>query len=133
MQDLDIVSKEKQLKNKIMKKYLLILTSIFTFCSLNAQEVSKSKKSETIVIQTSAQCGDCKERIENGLNYTKGVVFAELNDDTKKVTVKYKTGVTSPQKIKAKIAEIGYDADEIKATKSGLDKLPTCCKPGGMK
>ena len=111
-----------------MKKYLLILASIFTMYYLNAQEVSKNKKTETIVIQTSAICEDCKERIEGGLNYIKGVVFAELNDNTKKVTVKYKTEIISPQQIKEKIAEIGYDADEVKASKVGFDKLPTCCK-----
>jgi copper chaperone CopZ len=116
-----------------MKKYLLILASIFTLYYSNAQELVKTKKTETIVLQTSAQCGDCKERIEGGLNYTKGVIFAELNEDTKKVTVKYKTAIISAQKIKEKIAEIGYDAEEVKATKNGLDKLPTCCKPGGMK
>jgi copper chaperone CopZ len=94
----------------------------------NAQEVAKNKKTETIVIQTSAICEDCKERIEGGLNYTKGIVFSELNDKTKKVTVKYKTEIITPQQIKEKIAEIGYDADEIKASQAGFDKLPTCCK-----
>ncbi len=111
-----------------MKKYLLILASIFTMYYSNAQEGAKNKKTETIVIQTSAICDDCKERIEGGLNYTKGVVFAELNDKTKKVTVKYKTEVIKPQQIKEKIAEIGYDADEVKASKAGFDKLPACCQ-----
>jgi mercuric ion binding protein len=111
-----------------MKKYLLIFASIFTMYYSNAQEVAKNKKTETIVIQTSAICEHCKERIEGGLNYTKGIVFSELNDKTKKVTVKYKTEVITPQQIKEKIAEIGYDADEIKASKVGFDKLPTCCK-----
>jgi len=46
----------------------------------------KKSKFQTVIIQTSAECGDCKERIENGLNYTKGISFAELDLETKKVT-----------------------------------------------
>jgi len=115
-----------------MKNYITILISILTLSFANAQESKPLRKVETIEIQTSAQCEDCKERIENGLNYTKGVVFAELNDDTKKVTVKYKTSVISAQQIRQKISEIGYSADDVKATEPGLNKLPACCKPGGM-
>jgi periplasmic mercuric ion binding protein len=114
-----------------MKKYLMIMIAAFTMHYTNAQEATK-KKTETVVIQTSAQCGDCEERIESALNYLKGVVFAELDNETKKVTVKYKTSALTVAQIKQKIAETGYAADEVKATEEGIDKLPACCKPGGM-
>ena len=113
-----------------MKKYMMIMIAAFTMHYTNAQEATK--KTETVVIQTSAQCGQCKERIENALNYTKGIVFAELDDETKKVTVKYKTSVVTVAQIKQKLAEIGYSADEVKATEEGFNELPACCKPGGM-
>jgi copper chaperone CopZ len=89
------------------------------------------KKIEEAVIQTSAQCGDCKERIESKLNYTKGVVFGELDLDSKKVTVRYKTKSISLQEIKQAIASIGYSADEVKAKEEDVLKLPKCCQPGG--
>ena len=111
---------------------IIILMCFIGIQTGKAQETS-AKRTETIIIQTSAQCDDCKERIENALNYTKGVSFAELDLETKKVTVKYKTGLITPEQIKQKIAEIGYDADDVKAEKAGFDKLPTCCKPGGHK
>lgn len=113
-----------------MKKYILIIVSLVTMQFVSGQEATKGKKVETIEIQTSAICEDCKERIENALNYTKGVVFAELNNETKKVTVKYKINVISPLQIKQKITEIGYDADELKAKNEGFQKLPMCCRPG---
>ena len=65
-----------------MKKYFLSIIILF-ICG-----ISFSQKAETSVIQTSAQCNDCKERIEGKLNYTKGIKFAELDMETKKVTVK---------------------------------------------
>ena len=89
------------------------------------------KKIEEAVIQTSAQCGDCKERIESKLNYTKGVVFAELDLESKKVTVRYKTKSISLQEIKQDIASIGYSADDVKAKEEDVLKLPKCCQPGG--
>ena len=109
-----------------MKKYFLsivILFSCFVFFSQN---------SEISVIQTSAQCNDCKDRIEGKLNYTKGVKFAELDMENKKVTVKYSSKKISLQKIKETIAAIGYDADEVKAKQEDILKLPKCCQPGGM-
>ena len=89
------------------------------------------KKFEEVIIQTSAQCGDCKERIESKLNYTKGVIFAELELESKKVTVKYKTKFITLLEIKKAIASIGYSADEIKAKEEDVLKLPKCCQPGG--
>jgi len=86
----------------------------------------------TIVLQTSAQCGQCKERIEGKLNYTKGIKFAELDLENKKVTIKYTTSKISALEIKALIASIGYDADDVKAKKEDVLKLPLCCQPGGM-
>jgi len=93
----------------------------------------KKAKYETVVIQTSAECGDCKERIEEGLNYTKGVKFAELDLESKKVTIKYMPSKISLNEIKTKINDIGYDADDMKAAEEKVKKLPLCCQPGGMK
>jgi mercuric ion binding protein len=94
--------------------------------------ISFAQKAETSVIQTSAQCNDCKERIEEKLNYTTGVKFAELDLETKKVSVKYSPKKITLQKIKETIASVGYDADEVKAKQEDILKLPRCCQQGGM-
>ena len=109
-----------------MKRSTLIIFLLF-FSELALSQ----KKFEEVIIQTSAQCGDCKERIESKLNYTKGVIFAELELETKKVTVKYKTKFITLLEIKKAIASIGYSADEIKAKEEDVLKLPKCCQPGG--
>jgi copper chaperone CopZ len=102
------------------------------FITITGISYSQKKKNiEKTEIQTSAQCGDCKERIESKLNYTKGVVFAELDLDSKKVTVKFKSSVITKEHIKEIIAEIGYDADDVKAKPENVEKLPNCCRPGG--
>lgn len=109
-----------------MKKLMLMLVATcFTL-------VAYSQKVQTSVIHTSAECGSCKERIEGVLNYTKGVKFAELDVESKDLTVKYKTKKISLDEIKKILVETGYDADDMKANPEAVEKLPACCKPGGM-
>jgi copper chaperone CopZ len=106
-------------------------TSVLSLLFVLLSTLSYGQKSITIQIQTSAQCDDCKERIEGKLNYTKGIKFAELNDQTKIVTVKYNPKKIELLAIKQTIAKIGYDADEVKAAKEDVEKLPKCCQPNG--
>ncbi len=105
----------------------MILSLFFVLMST----VSFGQKMMTSEIQTNAQCGDCKERIEGKLNYIKGIKFAELNDETKIVTVKFDPNKIDLVTIKQSIAKIGYDADEVKAAKEDVEKLPKCCQPKG--
>jgi copper chaperone CopZ len=114
-----------------MKNTLTLLLILLTVNLSFSQE--KKSKFQTVIIQTSAECGDCKERIENGLNYTKGVSFAELDLETKKVTVKFKVSKVTLEQVRSKINSIGYDADSSKADPEAVKRLPLCCQPGGMK
>lgn len=107
---------------------MLVLIVGLSACGIMNGQSSK----ETISIQTNAECGQCKERIEGDLNYTKGVVYADLNLDNKKVEVKYNSKKITEQEIKQIISEIGYNADEVKANKKSQSELPACCQPGGM-
>lgn len=111
-----------------MKNAVLII-----LMALASSSFGQSSKVETVKIQTTAECGDCKDRIEGKLNYTKGIKFADLDLDTKIVEVKYKTAKISLDEIKHIISEIGYGADEVPANPESVKKLPACCQPGGMK
>ena len=89
------------------------------------------EKHRASAVQFDCQCNDCKERIEGKLNYTKGIKFAELDEQTKIVTVKYDPSKIDLMTIKQTIAKIGYDADEVKAAQEDVEKLPKCCQPKG--
>jgi len=107
-----------------MNKVIGVLMVMFVFQGI-AQTV---KKVEVVEIQTSALCGECKERIEDKLNYTKGIKFAELNLDNKVISVKYKTKDISSSQIKEIISMIGYHADDVERNKAAFDALPGCCR-----
>ena len=112
-----------------MKNLKFIPTLLFLLAfSINAF----AQGNDTLKIKTSAECGMCKKTIEKELAYVKGVKKANLDVESKVVTVVYNPKKTSPEKIKAAIAKCGYDADEVNADSKAYENLPACCKKGGM-
>ena len=85
-------------------------------------------KNVEIKIKTSAVCGMCKDRIEQGLAFEKGIKDVSLDVETKIATVKYNPAKITPDEIRTAISKLGYDADEVLADKKAYDKLPACCK-----
>jgi copper chaperone CopZ len=114
-----------------MKK-LIAMIALLAGVQVASAQTTPSKTQE-VSIQTSAECGECEIRLEEALNYTKGIVFAELDLTTMKLNVKFKPKQITLEEIKVKIASLGYQADEVPADKVAFDALPACCKPGGMK
>jgi len=110
----------------------LIIITLFAVSSSNVM-AQKVKKTETIIIKTSTQCGMCKERVEKAMAYEKGVKSSSLDVDKAEFTITYKLAKTSPEKIRAAISKLGYDADDVKAIQKTHDNLPACCQKGGHK
>lgn len=86
-----------------------------------------------VKITTSAQCDMCKKRIEDGLFTQKGVVSANLDVNTKVVTIKYRSNKTNEDDLRNYISSLGYQADSVPANKEAYDLLPGCCQIDGMK
>jgi len=104
-------------------------TGIFLLMVLLATGLyAADSKFDTIKVKTSSQCGECKEIIEEALAFEKGVKTAELDVETKIVTVTYKKNKTSPEKIRKAISKVGYDADDLTADPKAYSKLDACCK-----
>jgi copper chaperone CopZ len=107
-----------------MKKLILVLMLGFAV-GANAQQ----KKPITVTINTpTVQCDMCKNKIEDYLKYEEGLTKVVVNPKQKKTIVTYLTDRTNLENIKTAIANVGYDAEEIKAAKDAYDKLPACCK-----
>ena len=78
-----------------------------------------------VLIET--QVGKSKEVVE-AIRQLKGVKSVELDDETKIVTITYKTAKTNPEKLRKAISKLGYDADDVEADAEAYAKLPKCCK-----
>lgn len=109
--DLDLVLK---IKSKKMKK-LLVIACMFIGYNTLAQKTEKPAKKAEITIKTDVQCGDCEERIEGKLNYTKGIKFAEVNVKEDEILVRYNARKITQSEIENMIANLGYDANNVKA------------------
>jgi len=115
---------------KFFSRFFLVVV-----CSIIFAETAcaQDKKIETIKIKTSAVCGMCKDRIENGMAFEKGIKDVSLDVETKIVTIKYNTKSTSPDELRKKISKLGYDADDVPCDKVAYEKLPACCKKDAPK
>lgn len=110
-----------------MKKSILLIGMMFlTVMPIIAQ--GKSSKNKEVRIMTTAQCTQCKDRIESALAFEKGVRNSVLDLETKEVKVYYKEGRTTEDKIRRAITKLGYDADNMKKDETAYKKLPACCK-----
>lgn len=113
-------------KSLLVIPFMLLILSVFTSTDTKAQ-------SQEIIIQTTAQCGECKSNIEKALIAEKGVRFAELNVKTKQAKVIYNPKKTNPDNLRKAISKVGYDADSIPADPEAVKKLSPCCTKDGHK
>jgi mercuric ion binding protein len=105
-----------------MKK---IFIAVFSILTINAWA-----QKETVQINTSAECvaNCCKDRIEEEMQFTKGVTAVNLNIESQVLTVTFKTKKNSVENIRKIISSIGYDADDVRANESAHNALPNCCQ-----
>ena len=106
-----------------MRKFILVIALVSFSVMLKAQ-------TEKVDIKTSAICKMCKNKIEEDLAFEKGVKSSELDLETKILTVEYNSKRTDADKIRSRIAKIGYNADSVKREEKAYFKLPDCCKDG---
>ncbi|MGB4771171.1 MAG: heavy-metal-associated domain-containing protein [Chitinophagaceae bacterium] len=109
-----------------MKKGLLLFVLALGFSLVS---LAQQKKPLTVKIQTpTAQCEECKLRIEEYLKYEEGVTKVVVYPRSKYTMVTYFADRTNIENIKAAIANVGYDADDVTANEDAYKKLPKTCK-----
>jgi periplasmic mercuric ion binding protein len=119
------------MKEKMMLKRSLLMMGVLLFATFSG--FSMAEKNVEIKIKTSAVCGMCKDRIEQGLAFEKGIKDVSLDVETKIATVKYNPSKTTPEDIRKAISKLGYDADDVLADEKAYEKLPQCCKKDAPK
>ena len=113
-------------KSQTMSKHMtLLLTGLIVSLSLLAQQ----KKPVTVKIMTPGiQCDDCKSRVEEYLKYEEGITKVVVFPKSRYVNVTYLVDRTNVENIKTAIANVGYDADDVKANEDSYKSLPRTCK-----
>lgn len=106
-----------------MKK-LVTLFVVFLFASSfsHAQE-SKVVEAE---FKVSGNCGMCKSRIEKAVKI-KEVKLAKWDKTNKILKIAYLSSEITVDSLKKRLAEVGHDTDNFKASSAVYAKLPKCC------
>lgn len=116
-----------------MKNLKFLFAVLFTLSFSVAALAQNKSGNETIKIKTTAECDECKERLEKVMAYEKGVKKSTLDVESKILTVVFNPKKTSIEQIRKVISDTGYDADDVPANNKAYDKLPECCKKGAHK
>lgn len=105
-----------------------ILSALFVFVlSLDFGAQAQAPALKTDVIAVSGNCDMCKTRIEKAAKVP-GVVKADWNVDSKKLTLVYNPKKITLDAVEKKIAAVGHDTPKYKADKKTYDSLPACCR-----
>lgn len=111
---------------KTIKIYSLFsLFLAVTVLSLPVNSFAQKTKSETFNV--SGECGMCKKKIEKAAKEA-GASNAVWNQQTKILSVTYNVANTSASTIQQKIAAVGYDTPQYKATNDAYEALDQCCQ-----
>lgn len=124
------------MKSKMMKKGILagaMFLGVFAFSPVSAQDNANpqtevKQTAETATFKVGGKCGMCKNRIENAVKELDGVQSVNWDVETKVLDVKYDASKVKETAIHEKIASVGHDTEDVKATDKAYNGLPGCCK-----
>jgi uncharacterized protein YbcV (DUF1398 family) len=112
-----------------MKAAVFILLFMLASCSaVHAPTNQKAIIKTTFHCDHCKQCETCGQLFLSNMYKLAGVRMYEIDTDANTITVYYDGGKTQLDVIRNGIANLGYDADDNKATQAGYDKLDSCCK-----
>lgn len=103
---------------KLLVALLFVQIAITGISTIYAQEKkSQPTKLETMKCWASMDCSSCQEKIEKNIPFEKGVTGLQVDLPTKMVTVTYKPGKTTPEKIEKALQKLGFETEIIKEKK----------------
>lgn len=117
-----------------MKKHIKLITIFFLLLLTALSNAQDGKKNEKAIIKTNIYCDHCKQcetcgkSFQSELLKIKGLKMMELDEEAMTITVFYDGKKTNLESIKTAIANLGYDADDLKANPAAYEKLDGCCK-----
>lgn len=81
----------------------------------------------TTIFEVDGNCGMCEKRIETAA-LGKGVIKADWDVTTKKMTLEYDAAKTSALAVQKRIAKAGHDTTFVEAKDKAYNNLPDCCQ-----
>lgn len=105
-----------------MKKIVFVLSLLITTLGFAQDKNAKAS------IEVDGVCGMCKKRIEKACITSKGVKSANWNVETHELKLVYDARKTDLKTIQDRIASVGHDTQDVKATDEAYNSVHACCK-----
>lgn len=106
-------------------KYIIVLLACLMLTG-HAGAQKHIVKDTAVVITVYGRCEQCKQRIETAAK-GKGVVSANWDIESKKLSLVYNPGKTMLDKIQQRILLAGHDTEFKQAADDAYNSLPACC------
>ncbi len=103
------------------------LTTLLMAVAILSLPKDSFAQAKSATLKVSGECGMCKKKIEKAAKDA-GATYALWNKDTKILTIKYTSASTNTAKIEKKIAGVGYDTPDFKASDEAYNNLEKCCQ-----
>lgn len=107
-----------------MRHTITIIILALTFAKHTS---AQSPKTVTSTFWVAGVCGLCEETIEKTMD-TKGVVVADYDLATNKLTVTYKPKKISEETLHKLLNEAGYDTEKSTCSDQQYSRVHECCK-----
>lgn len=121
-------------KTPIFTKNQTSMKNILFFITFLAASHTFAQSKDTLVVQTKVYCDHCVKcetcwpKIEEKLNYTKGIKYVWYDEEKVTISVVYNPKKTNPDNVRKAISDSGFDADNVPANPQGVAELDGCCK-----
>ncbi len=113
---------------RLTKVIILLFILLFNDTANAQSKVANINIKASINCDHCNRCESCGKRLENAVYTEKGIKRVDIDEQKKTVNVVYNPVKTSPEKIRAAIAKVGFDADDVKGDALAYEKLDSCCK-----
>ena len=108
-----------------------MLFSVLMLTAVGQEKEQKRDPMAFMVVKTYAMCNMCKEMLERDLIFEKGIHKATVDMENFEIMVDYNPKKTDKDKVRAAIAKMGVQADDVPADKEGIKNMPACCQNEG--
>ena len=106
----------------------IILGMMLLFVAFSGQAQDKKSKNAKHTIEANGNCDQCQKRIQKAAYSVSGVKSAIWNIETHELSLILNEEKCSILDVKKAVANVGHDADEVKASNDVYENLHSCCK-----
>jgi copper chaperone CopZ len=111
---------------------VIILLVVVSFANAQGSKMYNSKLDGPFTtvktIKVNGVCEMCEHAIEGALKRSPAIYFADWDEESKLLLVKYNRTMISAQKIEEMVAATGHSTAHVKADTNAVNALPECCK-----